>query len=250
MHAARFTQSIRSPRSRWLIALSIVLLACALAQPAPAQQPPTADTPARLLQERVRFHREQLNAHPHAFEHRFGLAKNLHLQGAAGDEEAAKEAYERFEQLHAEHPDRPIVTAYYGGATLMAARRQFFPWDKLAKLKDARTLLNRAIDQAQDPYLPRLLRGIAVSNLPKSLDKRKQARDDLRWSIERMDTKRRNGEITPAQAAAGRYHWGRMLAEAGQTDAARDQWRRAREIAPQSYAGLQADQRLRGVNEN
>jgi tetratricopeptide (TPR) repeat protein len=201
------------------------------------------DTPKdaeTLLETRITEHREALEKHPDEFEHRFQLARHLHLKGAAGDRDAAKDALRRFRDLHEAYPDKPVVTAYLGGAVLLSAKRQFFPWDKKEKLDAARELLNDAVDQAADSYQPRLLRGIAVAHLPESLGQADKAREDLKWAVDQAGQRLEDGSIDASDAAAAHFHFGRLLAENDKRAEARRHWQKATELAPTSYPGLRA----------
>jgi tetratricopeptide (TPR) repeat protein len=200
--------------------------------------------PQAFLEGRIEHLRKAIEKHPDAFRHRFQLARHLHLKGAAGDREAAKEALQRFQTLHNAQPDDRIVTAYLGGAVMLSAKRQFFPWDKKDKLEQARDLLNAAVEQAADPYEPRLLRGIATSFLPASLGQAKHAWADLQWAVEHAKQRLDRGAIEPADAAAAHFHFGRMMMKADKADRAKAHWQKAVKLAPDSYAGLQAQVEL------
>jgi tetratricopeptide (TPR) repeat protein len=181
-----------------------------------------------------------VEANPEQFQPRFQLARFLHLKGARGDEDAAKEALQKLKQLHEAHPDKAVVTSYLGGAVMLSAKRQFWPWNKKDKLEEARTLLNQAVDQASVKFQPRLLRGIAVSHLPESLGQQEKAHRDLKWAVQQVKDREKRDAIDAGDAAAAHYHFGRVLAASDETDEALDHWRRAAELAPESYAGIQA----------
>ena len=137
-----------------------------------------------------------------------------------------------------------MVPSLLGGANLLAAKRAFFPWDKLDKLKQGQSLLNKAVEQADDPYEARLLRGIAGSHLPKQLGQREKATADLKWAAKRAEDKLEAGAIEPRQAAAAYFHYGRMLRAQGSAEQATEHWRRAVALSPDSYTGLQAKRAL------
>jgi len=239
------------PRLLARLALPITLTALALpalfARNAAGESIESLEQKAReVLEQRLERANRKLEQNPDARRWRFERARALHQIGAAGDEAAAKKALRLLESLHNHYPQSPRITAYYGAAVLLSADRQFFPWDKQDKLEEGQKLLNQAVEQADDPYEARLLRGIAGAHLPAMIGKQEQALKDLRFAVEHAKAKREAGVIDAQQAAAAHYHYATLLKKMDRpiSEATRH-WQQSVELAPASYAGLRAKIQLK-----
>lgn len=155
-------------------AIPLLILAIALptvARTATDERPIVRDLDLEALQEAVRWPRADVQT----------------VMVLAGRFMAARrdaEALEYFRKRAAEEPDRALFLALEG---LFQARRADDVWlfRRIAWVNDAIAKLDRAV--AQDPGLPRYLRGVVLAALPARFGKAQTAVEDLRWALDNKE---------------------------------------------------------------
>jgi hypothetical protein len=177
----------------------------------------------------------------------FEAARNQHLLGVAGDDDAAELALAQLERLGAERPEAALVQAYLGSAVVLAAKRAWMPWNKGELAERGLRLLYAAVDAADpgEEAEVRFLRAMSSHPLPGFFGQAETAAADFRWLAERAESAVEDGTLAPEMAAAALWFHGEILEDAGDEAAAVTCWRRAAGIAPDSEHGGMAAERLR-----
>ena len=138
----------------------------------------------------------------------------------------------------------PRVAVYRGACRLLESAAAPMPWDKGRLARQGLDLMDGAVRAAPDDLEVRLVRGLTCAHLPRFFNRRAVAAGDLQRVAGGAAEAVRSGELDPDLAAAGLYHFGELRREAGDAAAARDAWRRAAELAPDSPAGRAAAERI------
>ncbi|MEM1211170.1 MAG: hypothetical protein AAGI68_02625 [Planctomycetota bacterium] len=170
----------------------------------------------------------------------FGIAKADHLRGVGGDADAHARADEALEELLSADPDNPLLQAYRGSSKLIAARNATFGPIKGLHARAGGKLLDAAVAAEPDNLEIRFLRGISTVNLPRIAGRYQPALDDLRMVLDGSPDAIPAGTLDPAFAAAAALRLAQAEAEEDRSDAARNLYQQAIDLAPQSGAADQA----------
>jgi len=174
----------------------------------------------------------------------FRQARELHLRGAAGDEEAAEKALELLEELVRESPNDPLTLAYLGSAKLLEAKRAWLPWRKQALGEEGLGLLDQAVAGRPANLEIRFLRGMSSYPLPSLFGRGKQAAEDFAFVAERAGRPDKGMEARVAAGAC--YYHGLCLEETGRGEEARAYWKRAVKLSPGSDFARAAAGKIQG----
>jgi hypothetical protein len=196
------------------------------------------------LQARERALTTAAQARPHDPQARLGLAKFLHYRGVDGDTAAAERAFGLLTQLATERPDDAVLRAYLGSAHLLAATRVWIPWQKGKLSLEGLALLDRAVAQARENLEIRFLRGASTYHLPFFFDRGEKAAEDFAWVTARARPAVVAGRLDPTLAAAAFFFDGECRAKRADYAGAHAAWLAAREIGPDTKAGMRAAMRL------
>jgi len=226
----------------------LVLTAPAHAAPKEEGSAPAADTERQAtLQQRIDAVEDELDKSPDDTALRTELAKLLHLKGVAGDTAATKRSRKLLEDLAEADPENAVLQAYLGSNDLIRASRTWAVWKKGEITKAGVKRLEAAVDAAEDNVEVRFIRGMSLLGLPEWMEQRAKAEADLAWVAKRADDAAASGELEPFMAASALLHHGRLLAAAGEAEAAHTAWERAVALAPDSEAGQEAQALLDGA---
>lgn len=119
---------------------------------------------------------------------------------------------------------------------MLEAAKAPLPWDKGRLAREGLTMLDDAVKRAPDDPEVRFLRGITNYNLPRFFGRGDVAAADLAAVAGEAEAAVRAGRIDPSTGAAALYHHGVLLDRRGDRAAARDAWRRATVLGPDTRA--------------
>ncbi|MBV8706614.1 MAG: hypothetical protein JO028_05460 [Acidobacteriaceae bacterium] len=172
-------------------------------------------------------------------------AKDFYYQGVYGDKTAGEKSDKLFTELHKRLPDDPLVTVYYGSLRLLEAQRTWALWKKNSLSKQGVQLMDRAVNAAPNNLEVRFVRAATDRSLPSFFGRKQQAQSDLNFIVQRAEEAVRQGSFEPRLAAAGFSYYGNLCKEQSHLKEARDAWKTAVRIAPDSHAGREAANKLR-----
>jgi hypothetical protein len=214
--------------------LSLTLAASAAAQ---GQVPPQMVETEKKLEAEVEIH-------PDSSEARVALAKVLHFEAVDGDAEAAKKSTDLLERLASERPQDPMVLAYLGSARLLAAKRAWAPWQRIALVRQGLGILDRAVAMAPEDPEVRFMRGASTRPLPRYFGRAKLSADDLVTAADHARQACASGKLDKQIAAAIFYLHGFTRLDLGDRAGTEASWRAAIEMSPESEAAQKATARL------
>lgn len=172
-------------------------------------------------------------------------ARQLYYQGLSGDKEAVRQSDQLFTELYHQSPTQPLLQAYYGSLRLLEAGRTWALWKKNALSKEGLTLMDKAVEAAPKDLEIRFLRAATTYHLPSFFGRKQQSESDFAFLAPVAPAAARNGTLDPKLAAAALFYHGQFCAEHDRKEEARQAWRTAVGIAPDSVAGKDASERLR-----
>ncbi len=172
-------------------------------------------------------------------------AKNLYYQGIYGDKSAGDKADELFTQLHKQLPNDPLVTVYYGSLRLLEAQHTWALWKKNSLSKQGVQLMDSAVNAAPDSLEVRFVRAATDRYLPGFFGRKQQVQSDLNFLVQRAEKAVHQGSFDPSLAAASFAYYGDLCKEQSRLEDATQAWKTAVRIAPDSYAGRAAADKLR-----
>ena len=117
---------------------------------------------------------ENLNSYEDIFSERLTEAIKLHDEGVAGSASSAIEANRLFEKLRVDYPTSPLVDAYYGSSMILVARDKTKPFEQLKWSDNGLKYLDKAVAEAPQISIIRLLRGKSAYQLPEKYFRRTQ----------------------------------------------------------------------------
>lgn len=150
------------------------------------------------------------------------------------------------EALHAERPEDARVVAYLGSLRLLEGKAEFLPWKKGALCTEGLRLLDRAVAAAPTDLELRFVRGRSTLPLPGFFRREAQAREDILYVAARAVAATAEGKLDPEVAAAALLEEGIIREEGAEREKARQSWRAAAEISPESRYGQAARARITG----
>lgn len=172
-------------------------------------------------------------------------ARAAYYKGIQGDSIAYEQADQLFSRLYQEHPDIPLIEAYYGSLRLLKASHTWALWEKGSLSKQGIALMNCAVAAQPDNLEIRFLRAATFYHLPAFFHLRQQSKEDFAYLAKVAVQAARTGRLEPSLAAASLYFHGIFLEEAGKTKLAVDNWQRTIDVAPTSPAALGARKKLK-----
>lgn len=137
---------------------------------------------------------------------------------AAGDPAVVPEALAAFERILAEHPDQPVALVYWGCLVTMQAGGEMTLGERTDLLRRGFAAMDRAVELAPEDPVIRLVRGVNALQLPRIINRRREAAEDFhllrRWADEEPD------RLPPPLRRLALYHAGRHALRARNPDAA------------------------------
>ena len=170
-------------------------------------------------------------------------AIRLHLEGVAGDDDAAERALGRLIELHGADPADNLTAAYLGSARVLAAKRYLAPWKKGETCMQGLALLDEAVESAPEDLEIRFLRAVSTYPLPAFFRRRAESAADFAWLAARCEKAVEDERLSPAVAALSLVRHGDVHAP-DDLASARDAWQLACELAPGTEAAREAAEKL------
>nr|VFJ93151.1 MAG: Tetratricopeptide repeat [Candidatus Kentron sp. LFY] len=170
---------------------------------------------------------------------RLGIAwHNLSVLEVGG---ASKEADKWLKKAFDIAPTDYEVMAYHGSARTMVARDSWNVVTKVSQANKGIALIDRAIREAPDNVIVRMVRANNSLALPEMFERRPKAREDFGFLHGRLDKL----DISPETRAEICFKLGQILEEDGDRDGARALYEETRTLSPGGSWAQQAIGRLR-----
>ncbi len=175
-------------------------------------------------------------------------ARALYYQGIYGNAAAQKKADAMFTSLYQQRPSDSLIEVYYGSLRLLEAKRTWALWRKNALSREGVARMNRAVSKTPDNLEIRFVRAATEYNLPAFFGLTQQCRKDFEYLASRVVQAARNGSLDPKLAAASLYYYGVLRKQDSNFADAREAWRKAASVAPDSHAGESAARELKALS--
>lgn len=172
-------------------------------------------------------------------------AKDFYYQGVYGDKDAGGKSDKLFTELRKQLSNDPLVTAYYGSLRLLEAQHTWALWKKNSLSKQGVQLMDSAVSAAPNDLEVRFVRAATDRSLPSFFGRRQQAQSDLGFIVSHAEQAVRQGSFEPRLAAASFFYYGELCQEQSKPEDAREAWKTAVRLAPDSHAGRAAASKLR-----
>lgn len=165
---------------------------------------------------------------------RIGIA--WHNLAIASVNKASTQAESHLRRAYRVAPSDPEVMAFLGSSKTMVARDAWNPATKALQLNQGLTLIDRAIQQAPDNVIVRMVRMTNSLSLPSFVGRASKAREDLL----RLQALFERVPPHPQLAAEVSYRLGELLRQQGQRERARELFDQALACSPDSIWGQRA----------
>jgi tetratricopeptide (TPR) repeat protein len=215
-------------RSARMLAILLMAGPFALSAPVSSQEPGATAIPT---------------GQPIGWTERLREARRLYYEGLE-DRSASEQAQELFESMYQEDPEESLVTAYLGSCILLESARTWAVWKKGKLAREGIEMMDRAVASAPGSVEIRFLRGASTRRVPAFFGLGERPEQDLAWAAERAETAWAEGRLEAGLAAAAFFYHGEYRESAGDVSAAREAWRKAARLAPDSRAGRSAAEQL------
>jgi predicted negative regulator of RcsB-dependent stress response len=179
---------------------------------------------------------------------RLTIARNAYFRViTSNDRNADQQAHEALTALEKAYPGDPIAKAYHGSLQLLDAAHNWAIWNLHRQAADGLNMLDQAVAQAPDEPEARFIRAATSWHLPGFYHRKAQYEADFAVLAPRAEQDARNGKLPPELAAATLNYWGQILVNRNDNAGAKDAFRTAVRIAPQSPGAADAAKRLRQI---
>ena len=178
----------------------------------------------------------------------FTQARTLYYQGADGNKDAYAQSDKLFTQLHRQSPGNPRVEVYFGSLRLLEAAHTWALWKKNSLSKQGIQLMDAAVEAAPRDLEIRFVRAATTYELPSFFHRKQQSAEDFADLAKYAVQAAHNGSLEPRLAAASLYYHAEFLHEQSQTEQARQAWKLAIQLAPDSRAARDSREELKKVN--
>lgn len=172
-------------------------------------------------------------------------ARSDYFQALQGNRKALDEAEKLFNALHQQQPRNATVTVYWGSLELLKAGHTLNIFAIRPWTRQGLDAMNAAVTLDPNNVEVRYIRAATEYHLPAFLHTRAQAEQDFAWIAPRAEMAARNGQLQPELAASALDTYGCILLAQQKRAEARKAFQRARDIAPESPGGQDAEHRLR-----
>jgi tetratricopeptide (TPR) repeat protein len=175
----------------------------------------------------------------------FNKARTLYYRGSDGDKTAYEQAAKLFDALHARNPTDPRIEVYTGSLRLWEAAHTWALWKKNTLSKEGIAMIDSAVEADPQSLEVRFVRAVTDYSLPSFFHRRKQSDQDFTRLAAHAPIAASDGKLEPRLAAASLYFHGLFLRESSQDEAAKDAWREAISVAPDSRAARDSAEELK-----
>jgi tetratricopeptide (TPR) repeat protein len=175
----------------------------------------------------------------------FNKARTLYYRGSDGDKTAYEQAAKLFDALHAKNPTDPRTEVYTGSLRLWEAAHTWELWRKNTLSKEGIGMLDSAVEADPQSLEIRFVRAVTYYSLPSFFHRREQSAQDFTLLATHAPAAASDGELEPRLAAASLYFHGLFLRDSSQDKAAKDAWREAISVAPDSRAARDSAEELK-----
>lgn len=171
----------------------------------------------------------------------------LFYRAVGGEAQLVRACQEHWTRLRDADPANPLAAAYLGATITFSASLERWPPRKGELAKRGLLLLEDAVAGAPDDVEVRFLRGMASRNVPAFFGRRAVAREDLTYAARAAPAAVAAGRLDRSVAAASLYHYGLLREADRDASAARDAWRAAVDLGPDTPPGRKAREKLNDV---
>jgi tetratricopeptide (TPR) repeat protein len=171
------------------------------------------------------------------------LGRLYHDQGTSGDDNAVEKSFECFDKALAIDSMNAVALAYRGSLWTMRARDSWWPPSKLNHLRRGGAELDRAVEIAPDNIMVRLLRGINGLGLPAFAGRLPTSLEDFIILLRHPALPEQTRELKVAIY----YYAGVAHKRADEYDRARELFKRAISIMPDSEFARRSQEELRDM---
>lgn len=171
------------------------------------------------------------------------LGRLYHDQGTSGDDNAVERSFECFDKALAIDSTNAVALAYRGSLWTMRARDAWWPPSKLNHLRRGGAELDRAVEIAPDNIMVRLIRGINGLGLPAFVGRLPTSLEDFIVLLRHPALPEQTRELKVAVY----YYAGVAHKRADEYDRARELFKRAISIMPDSEFARRSQEELRDM---
>ncbi len=171
-------------------------------------------------------------------------AKKLHDAAIDASRKEVEASENRLRELMTKEPDNQLLRAFTGSLLTIKSGKSFPGPTALRIFREGVELMNDAVDSAPDDLNVRLIRAINHYELPPFFNRRKQAREDLHWLLEKSSTPSGRAQLTASTLGAVYYYSGLALYDTGEKTRARETWRSALNLKIDSDWRIKISERL------
>jgi len=171
------------------------------------------------------------------------LGRLYHDRGASGDDTAVEKGLQCFDTALAIDSMNAVALAYRGSLWTMRARDSWWPPSKLNHLRRGGAELDRAVEIAPDNIMVRLLRGINGLGLPAFVGRLPTSLEDFIVLLRHPAFPEQTRELK----AAVYYYAGVAHKRADEYERARELFKRAISIMPDSEFARRSQEELRDM---
>ena len=196
-----------------------------------------------LGQDKVRELERRVQSNPKDESALMELGRLYHDRGASGDDTAVEKGLQCFDKALAIDSMNAVALAYRGSLWTMRARDSWWPPSKLNHLRRGGAELDRAVEIAPDNIMVRLIRGINGLGLPAFAGRLPTSLEDFIVLLRHPAFPEQTRELK----AAVYYYAGVAHKRADEYDRARELFKRAISIMPDSEFARRSQEELRDM---
>ena len=196
-----------------------------------------------LGQDKVRELERRVQSNPKDESALMELGRLYHDRGASGDDTAVEKGLQCFDTALAIDSMNAVALAYRGSLWTMRARDSWWPPSKLNHLRRGGAELDRAVEIAPDNIMVRLLRGINGLGLPAFVGRLPTSLEDFIVLLRHPAFPEQTRELK----AAVYYYAGVAHKRADEYERARELFKRAISIMPDSEFARRSQEELRDM---
>lgn len=200
----------------------------------------------QIQREYIERLKQRAAAEPENVAYQLDLGRAYYWMALERDTQAQAEAEQAFRQILAREPDNAVALAYHGALLGIKVGTNIIPHDQItAVMNRAHEELDRAVRLAPDSVEVRELRGYASFYTPSIFGRDQLAIEDFTRAIELLE----RSPGTERARAKSHLILGDTYNKMGEAAAARANWERSRELAPNTGLAAAAEARLRSLAE-
>lgn len=153
-------------------------------------------------------------------------AKKLHDRAIEANRKEVEASELRLRELMSQEPDNQILRALTGSLLTIKSGKSFPGPTALRIFREGVMMLNTAVENAPDDLNVRLIRAINHYELPTFFNRRRQAREDFAWLLQRAKTPAGRSQLSDSTLGAIYYYAGLTFQDSGDKNLARQTWTR------------------------